>query len=119
MKKLFASCIYQTFDAQISRKKKQSGFAFRNVKYFWCETQEEANQKYERLYNVFIDKVVTGWGEIVHSKNFDLMMYECAYSNIKCEVVDYPVYETISIDTLKENIGADDFAEWWFSHNKQ
>lgn len=98
--------------------KTEDHWIVRNVKYIFASNPEEAREKYEKWFYWDYKKITMGWGDWdARSNGVSVMMNENRInitSNTivlidECEDID------VNIETLKENMQAENFKEWWLS----
>lgn len=95
-------------------KKTEEGWLIRNSKYIYAESVEEALNKYDRLFGEQYESI-KGWGDWYnHSNNIDIW---CHDKTIKITDQYFTIieedYEPKNIQSLKENMSAYDFRNWW------
>ena len=99
-------------------KKSEKGWLIRNIKYIYAESIEEALNKYDRLFGEQYESI-TGWGNwYEHSDNIDIWCHDKTTKIIdQYFTIVEENYEPKNIQSLKENMSAYDFRDWWHDSN--
>lgn len=89
----------------------------RNVKYIYASSIEEAKEKYEKWFFKEYKKIIKGWGDwYCESDGVDIFMDEDKINITSTIIVsiDNDKDIDVNLETLKANMQAENFREWWF-----
>lgn len=89
----------------------------RNVKYIYANNKEEAADKYEEWFFRKYKSIISDWGNWYScSDGVDIMMDENSIDITSTSIVAIDAEKDINVnlETLKENMQAENFREWWF-----
>lgn len=123
MKKIYKIGTRQNFTYRISPFLKkpvnfEEHWVVRNVKYIYANNAEEARDMYERWFFREYQWITKGWGnwycESVGT-HFTMDEGKINITSTKIVLVDDEKDIDVNLETLKENMQAENFKEWWFS----
>lgn len=99
--------------------KTEEGWVVRNVKYVYANSPEEAKEKYLNWFFKEYRGIIKGWRNwYCGSDNLNLFM-EDKYIDItstKTVLIDAEKDIDVNYETLRENMQAENFKEWWFDN---
>ena len=92
----------------------------RNVKYIYAENELEAKEKYKNWFFKKHEAITHGWGNwYSYSAGVDIMMEESYIDIVSTTLVLIDKDININYETLRTDMQAENFREWWFSEVKQ
>ena len=102
-------------------EKVEEHWVIRNVKYIYANNEEEAKEKYKNWFFKEYKTIMQGWGNwYTQSKGVDLLTMRDSQIDItetKIISIDNK-YLDVNYETLKENMQAENFKEWWFDNGR-
>lgn len=102
------------------KKKVEEHWVIRNVKYIYANNEEEAKEKYKNWFFSEYEKITHGWSNwYLESDGVDIMMRERWIDITETKIIAIDTkYLNVDFETLKEDMHAEDFKEWWFDNGR-
>ena len=108
---------YKPFLSFKKSAKLKEHWVVRNVKYIYANNEEEASNKYEEWFFRNYPSVIEGWGNwYLWSNDVNIAMNKNRIDITSTSIVAINAEKDINVnlETLKENMQAENFREWWF-----